>query len=963
MDTMQFGSDVYDEKLVARNETLYTTANGYLGFRGDFEEKEGTYHKGTYINGFYDSEPIVYGENAYGFAKNHETILNLPDPKRIELKVGARPFSVKKGTVQTFSRNLDFRTGILTRLVDWTSEDDLSVLVSCRRLVSFTEKNCAVLEYTVTAKQDQTPVSLTSFIDISAGNRSANEDPRVGAKFTSRPLEILETNIEENQLSFVARTRNTKLSLRGAAFHTCSKVPVKVVSHFQELALEYVFLLKKGDSVTLTKYIAYCTQAEQERFLAHRFSLKGFFAIAEEQKAYLDEFWKTARIRIEGDDPTEQALQFNLFHLLQSCGKDGTNSMAAKGLTGEGYEGHYFWDTESYVLPVFTYLKPDLAEKLLQYRYSILPQSRERAATMNLQGALFPWRTISGNECSAYYPAGTAQYHIDADILYAAEKYLQATEKATPSWIAEMAIETARMWVSLGSFIESKGNSFCINEVTGPDEYSACVNNNAYTNLMARGNLLFAITIVTQYLAMGKKLPLALNENELLLWKEASNRMFIPFDENKGIYEQDDSFLSREDWPFAQTPKENYPLLLHYHPLVIYRHRVLKQPDFVLAQFLLSGLFSRAEIVRNFSFYEPYTTGDSSLSHCIQSIMASASFQPLKAWAYFKKTVRMDLDDVHGNSVDGIHTASMAGSWMALVYGFAGFRDWKGTFSFNPLLPDSWKGVTFCLRLGSSVVKVHITKEEASYTLADGLSLSLIHRTMPFVLTARETKCFSLTPSLQGVLFDLDGVIVDTAKLHFQAWKEVSDKYGLAFDEEVNLRLLGVSREVSLAIILEHNGVLWPQDKKKQVLQEKNEAYVASLDTLSAKDIYPGVRELLVDLKKHSVKTALASASKNAETVCSKLGILDLFDAIADVRKVQKSKPEPDIFLAASEQIGVWYTNCIGVEDAQAGIAAIKKAGMKAVGIGTKEDLPEADVVLSDTRGLTLDFLRRMMES
>ena len=963
MDTMQFGSQSYDEKLVARNETLFTTANGYLGFRGDFEEKEGTYHKGTYINGLYDSEPIRYGETAYGYAKNHETILNLPDPKRIELMVGTRPFSMEKGTVDAFSQNLDFHTGILTRVVDWTSEDGAAVVVTSRRLVSFVEKHCAVIEYTVTAKQDHTSLFLKSSIDVTAKNRSADEDPRVGAKFSANPLEILETHIEENQLSFIARTRNTRLSLRGAAFHTYSKNPLQIVPYPQELALGYSFLLKEGESVILTKYIAYCTEADDERFLAHRFSLKGFLAIAGEQKSYLDSFWALARIRIEGDDLSEQALQFNLFHLLQSCGKDGDTSMAAKGLTGEGYEGHYFWDTESYALPVFTYLKPDLAEMLLRYRYSILPQSRERAATMNLKGALFPWRTISGNECSAYYPAGTAQYHIDADILYAAQKYLQATGRQVPSWIVEMAIESARMWISLGSYIPSKGNRFCINEVTGPDEYSACVNNNAYTNLMARENLLFAAKLVEQYLDVGKKLPLELGSDELQSWKDAAQRMYIPFDSEKGIYAQDDSFLDRADWPFADTPKENYPLLLHYHPLVIYRHRVLKQPDLVLAQFLLSGLFTKAEKIRNFAFYEPYTTGDSSLSHCIQSIMASESFQPLKAWAYFKKTVRMDIDDIHGNSVDGIHTASMAGSWMALVYGFAGFRDWKGEFSFNPQIPDSWKSVTFCLRLGPAVLKIRFSREEVCYSLVEGTSLSLVHRNLHCNLEEGESRCYSLSPALQGVLFDLDGVIVDTAKLHFLAWKAVADENGLSFDEEVNKLLLGVSREASLDIILEHNKVSWPEEKRKRVLKQKNEAYVASLDTLSPDDIYPGMRELLVDLKKNSIKTALASASKNAEVVCRKLEILDLFDAIADVRKVQMSKPEPDIFLAAAEQIDVWYTNCIGIEDAKAGIAAIKKAGMKAVGIGTEQGLPEADAVLFDTRELTLEFLQRVIES
>ncbi|WP_320128394.1 beta-phosphoglucomutase [uncultured Sphaerochaeta sp.] len=963
MDTMQFGSDWYDENLMARNETLFTTANGYLGFRGDFEEKEGSYHKGTYINGFFDSEPIVYGETAFGYAKNHETILNLPDPKRIELTVGKRPFSLKRGTLNSFSRNLDFHTGVLSRFVDWTSEDGNRVVLCSRRLVSFIDKNCAVIEYSVTAKGNPLHICLRSSIEVTSDNRSANEDPRVGSKFSSRPLLILETGIEENQLSFIAKTRNSNLSLRGAAFHVSSTIPARITKFPSDLAIEYCFDLEEGETVTLTKYIAYCTEGDDERFLAHKFASKGFPLIAREQKEYLDSFWNLARIRIEGDDLSEQALQLNLFHLLQSCGKEGKTSMAAKGLTGEGYEGHYFWDTESYVLPIFTYLKPELAEQLLKYRYSILPQSRKRAETMNLKGALFPWRTISGNECSAYFPAGTAQYHIDADILFAAQKCFNASGKEIPPWIVEMAIESARMWASLGSYVASKGNRFCINEVTGPDEYTACVDNNAYTNLMARENLLFCCEVVKKYQDQGKQLPLELRTGELHQWQGIAEAMYIPFDKELGIYPQDDSFLFKADWPFFDTPREKYPLLLHYHPLVIYRHRVLKQPDLVLAQFLLSGLFTKAEKIRNFAFYEPYTTGDSSLSHCIQSIMASESFQSVKAWWYFKKTVRMDIDDIHGNSADGIHTASMAGSWMALVYGFAGFRDWKGTFSFNPQLPDSWKSVSFCLSLRSSVVKIHFTKEEVTYSLVAGKALSLIHRNESFVLEEGENRCFSLVPALEGVLFDLDGVIVDTAKLHYLAWKSVSDRYGLAFDTEVNKKLLGVSRDTSLAIILEHNKVVWDEEKKQQALEQKNEAYVASLDILSPKDVFPKMRELLQNLQHAGIYTALVSASKNAKAVCAKLQILDLFDAFADVRKVQKSKPEPDLFLVAAEQIGVWYSNCIGIEDAKAGIQAIKKAGMKAVGIGTAEELPEADYVLVDTTKLTVELLQGILNT
>ncbi len=958
MDTMSFGYEEYDPSQTPHNETLFTLANGYLGLRGDFEEAEGSFHKGTYINGFYDSEPIMYGESAYGFALNHETILNLPDPKRIELEVGNLPFSMKGGTVNASRRSLDFRTGILTRFVDWTSAHGDRVMITTERMVSFTEKHCALITYTVEAVDKALPIKITSFLDIGVRNRSSKDDPRVGSKFTSNPLLIEHFSTEEDGLNFSARTRNSGLSLYGSAFHTTSKEAMEVTPSERDLALSYTFSLEKGERVQLGKFIAFTSEDDSAPFRARRCAQEGFASYAQKQEAFLSDFWKVGRILVEGDETTEQALQFNIFHLLQSCGRDGKSSMAAKGLTGEGYEGHYFWDTEAYALPMFCYLKPDIAKSLLDYRYGILDKARRRASTMSLEGALFPWRTISGEECSAYYPAGTAQYHIDADILYAVEKYLAATGEEAPLPFVEMAVESARMWLSLGSFIDGE---FCIHEVTGPDEYTACVNNNAYTNLMAQNNLKFAIDVVETYLEKNRKLPCVLGDDELAYWKQAQKAMRIPFDKKLGIYAQDDSFLKKADWPFATTPKDKYPLLLHFHPLVIYRHRVLKQPDLVLAQFFLSGLFSKAERIRNFSFYEPYTTGDSSLSHCIQSIMASDSFQSLKAWTYFKKTVRLDIDDIQGNSSDGIHTASMAGSWMATVYGFAGFRDWKGTFSFDPKLPPEWKALTFCLTLHASVLKVAIRSDQVTYTLVTGKELSLVHRNEGFTLSKGENRTFSLVPKLGGVLFDLDGVLCDTAHLHYKAWKLVSDENHLTFDREVNKGLLGVSREASLQVILDHNKVDWPQEKRLEVLKRKNDAYVASLDTITPSDLFPGVLDLLSDLKKHGIKIALASASRNARTVCEKLGVLDWFDAIADISSVQMPKPEPDIFLSASEQIGVWYTDCVGVEDAKAGIEAIKRAGMLAVGIGKERELPGSDIVLAGTQELTLAMLKQIV--
>ncbi|HKL85629.1 MAG TPA: beta-phosphoglucomutase, partial [Treponemataceae bacterium] len=678
------------------------------------------------------------------------------------------------------------------------------------------------------------------------------------------------------------------------------------------------------------------------------------------QKKYLEAFWKIATISIMEDSASELALHFNLFHLLQSSGRNGTTSIAAKGLTAEGYEGHYFWDTEAYICPVFTYVQPSIAKNLLEYRYSILPKAKKRAEIMSLKGALFPWRTIDGEETSAYYPAGTAQYHINADIMFALEKYLNAagSDAFDTKKVLEMAVETARMWMSLGSFTPSRGGAFCINGVTGPDEYTACVNNNAYTNLMARNNLRFSISIVEKNTEAG------VSQIEIDTWKKAAENMFVSFDSKLGVYPQDDSFMNKAEWDFENTPKEKYPLLLHYHPLVIYRHKVLKQPDLVLAQFLLSGEFTLAEKKRNFKFYEPLTTGDSSLSHCIQSIMACEIGEYEKAEIYFEKTARMDIEDIHGNTCDGIHTAAMAGSWMSLVYGFAGFRDWKGLWSFNPYLPSKWNDLSFSLALQDSILLVSMRRQNTevivSYTLREGSHLEFIHRNIPVSLNNGLTVSFSLKRVFKAALFDLDGVITDTAELHYLAWKRISDDAGLLFDREVNESLRGVSREESFNRILSHNNRKMEQKDCYTLIQAKNDYYVSLLDGLSSKDILPGISSLLKELKKKGIKLVLASASKNAPLVCEKLGLLSSFDVIADISAVQMSKPEPDIFLSGADLVGIWPSDCIGIEDAQAGIEAIQKAGMLSVAIGLS--LQGATKTIADTSSLTVELLESCFE-
>ena len=551
--SMTFSTKVFNAE---RNETLFTVGNGNIGLRGDTEEKALSYHKGTYINGFYDTEPIQYGEVAFGYAKNHETILNLPDVKRIELCVDGERFGCD-GKISDFSLTLDMEKGVLSRNTSWTGKNGSSVRLVSERLASFVNPSCAALRYTVeNTSSKAVKIALSSAIDTKTGNILAEDDPRVGAKFKHVPLIVDDVLIDDTNedctgsLAFNAHTENSHLLLSGYAINTLCVDGKRTAfggesSHFadtEEIPAVYQdFTLEAGKSFTLTKYVSLehaaegCSSKDELKQKAQcaceAFAKAGFEAALSAQKKYLDEFWSVANIHIdeeranEKQSTVEEALRFNLFHLLQSAGRNGATSIAAKGLTSEGYEGHYFWDTESYVCPVFTYTAPKIAKKLLEYRASILDKAKERAKVMALKGALYPWRTISGEETSAYFPAGTAQYHINADIIFALNRYLNAAEGCSSSAdfdeksVEEMCAQSARMYASLVHFNERTGK-YCIDDVTGPDEYTAIVNNNTFTNLMVRETLEIAASRSGTSAADAEKAE----------WKHFFENMHIPSD-------------------------------------------------------------------------------------------------------------------------------------------------------------------------------------------------------------------------------------------------------------------------------------------------------------------------------------------------------------------------------------------------------------------------------------------------
>jgi alpha,alpha-trehalose phosphorylase len=755
----------FHPEFMAQSETMVALGNGYLGMRGCPEEGGPNAENATLINGFYETWPIVYGEEAYGFAKTGQTICNVADGKAIKLFVDDEPFWLPNADLLRYDRRLNMRSGTLDREILWETPAGKQVLIRSRRLVSFVNRHVAAISYCVTPLNSGAFIVISSEMSAHEPTALANvDDPRLAKTFSGGVLHPRASYAKGRRVVLCHATEKSRLTLACATDHaleTSCPHTDKTVHRDDFGQVAFTVDARAGSPIQLTKYIVYhssgTASAEElcglTEWTLDRVTAQGFEQLLNSQEQYLDNFWRRSDVRIRdvrqdvlkrSTVEIQQAIRFNLFHILQASARAEDAGVPAKGLTGRAYEGHYFWDTEIYVLPFLTYSSPRIARNLLTFRYKMLPQARARAKQLGHRGAMFPWRTISGEEASAYYAAGTAQYHINADIMYALRKYVQATgdEPFLREYGAEMLVETARLWADLGFYSEAKGGKFCINGVTGPDEYNAVVNNNAYTNLMARENLRYATETVkslqsTQPDAYGALVhKTELDPSEPKAWLRAAENMYVPYDEQRQIILQDDSFLEREPWDFRNTPPERYPLLLFYHPLNIYRKRVIKQADVVLAMFLLGDMFSLEEKKRNFYFYDPLTTGDSSLSSCVEAIIAAQIGDMEKAIRYGMAALLMDLADVGGNVKDGCHIASMGGTWMMLTYGFGGMRDNDGSLSFWPRrAPEENAILRFPVTYRGRSLEVEIGLEKVEYALREGESLVIRHETEEVHLT------------------------------------------------------------------------------------------------------------------------------------------------------------------------------------------------------------------------------------
>jgi alpha,alpha-trehalose phosphorylase len=737
-----------------QTESLFALANGHIGLRANLDEGEPFGISGTYLNSFYELRPLPHAEAAYGDPEAGQTLVNATDGKIIRLLVNDEPFDVRYGELRAHERVLDLRAGTLTRRAEWRSPAGTTVRVRSTRLVSFLQRSVAAILYEVEAVDEPLRVVIQSELVANEPCSSTVEDPRTAA-ILEAPLRAERSSQHGARIILLHSTKRSGLRVAAGIDHLVDgpgDTDTWAESGDDTGRFTIATELAPGEAVHVVKFVAYAWSSRRSFSALHDEVVAalaearhtGWDGLAAAQRRYLAAFWDDADVEIDGDTELQQAIRFSLFHTLQAAARAEGRAIAAKGLSGPGYDGHTFWDTERFVVPVLTFTCPRAAADALRWRHATIDLARTRARQLGLDGAAFPWRTIRGQECSGYWPASTAAFHVNGAIADGAARYVAATgddafERETG---LELLIETARLWRSLGHH-DPQGN-FRLDGVTGPDEYSAIVDNNLYTNLVAQKNLNDAADAVARHPRHAARL--GADYEEAAAWRAAAQAVVIPWDDQLGVHPQSEGFTQHEQWDFTRTSPDQYPLLLHFPYYDLYRKQVIKQADLVLALYVRGDAFTDEQKARDFAYYETLTVRDSSLSAGSQAILAAETGHLQLALDYFAEAALIDLRDLEHNTRDGLHIASLANAWLAAVAGFGGLRDTGPSLSFAPRLPAELERLCFRVIYRGRKLHVEATPDKATYTLREGEPLTITHYNETVMLTPGSPVVRELPP-------------------------------------------------------------------------------------------------------------------------------------------------------------------------------------------------------------------------
>ncbi|KJH70523.1 beta-phosphoglucomutase [Aliterella atlantica] len=963
----QIGWNVIETEFVPaelhHKETMFALGNGYLSTRGTFEEGYPGENATTFIHGVYDDVPVVYTE-----------LVNCPNWLPLKIAVDGEVFSLDRGEVLEYKRQLDLRWGILSRDVVWRSPKGQTLHLRFDRLTSMAEEHVLIVRCQITPIDFAGEIEVIASIDTNVDNQGVKHWEHLNAGDT------------DNSAWLQLGCLKSKIELGMATQLTCSENAIATSANVNgNPTLSAKYSAQTGRTVTVEKIVTVFTsrqvshpaQVAQERLV----SLPSYTTLLAAHGAVWDALWRDCDVVIEGDSTAQLAIRYNLFQLLIAAPRhEDRVSIPAKTLTGYAYRGHVFWDTEIFIVPFLTLTQPQIARNLLSYRYYNLDGARRKAHEAGYEGAMYPWESAStGDEVTPRWVTGAdghpvriwcgdIELHITTDVAYGVWQYWQAT--GDDEWMqqqgAEIILDTAVFW---GSRAEWNSDRQCyeIRDVIGPDENHEHVDNNTFTNRMVQWHMETAIAVLDWLRqhhpakATALTAQLDLTGDRLQRWSHIAQHLLILHNPETGIIEQYEGFFNLIDVDLSEYEGRTKSMQAILGIEETNQRQILKQPDvlmllYMLRQSPLKTPWANREDLQllraNWDYYTPRTdhTYGSSLGPAIHAILACDLDQSDEAYEHFMRAALVDLKDVRGNAHEGIHAASTGGSWQAVVFGFGGVRLTEtGPIVDTPHLPPGWTRLNF---------KLHWQKQcyEFDISSTNGVTeVRVINNSeVPTLYTEKLPETFmdlSIKPTatempIKGVIFDLDGVITDTSEHHYRAWQQLADEEGIAFNRQANESMRGLARRDSLLHLLGDRQVTEAQIQ--EMMMRKNGYYEQFIQTLTADDLLPGVLPLLDELQATGIKIAIGSSSKNAQLVTKLLGISERLDAISDGYSVERHKPAPDVFLHAAMQLGLDPADCLVVEDAAAGVEAGLNAGMWVVGLGPTERFTAAHVICDD---------------
>ena len=963
-------------------EAIFCLGNGYMGLRSATEERYIDQVRNFFVAGTFNKP-----------SESEVTELpNAADCIGMDIYLNDERFSLEKGTYSNYRRSLNLKTGELNRTFDWEDPQGNSFRFSFRRMVSMKDRHLFAADISITPLDKDVSILVKSGINGQMTNSGAQH------------FEEGEKRIFEGvYLQLVQKTTQSNLDFVHNTTHDFRESDVEVSSRFEmdrrKVLMVYEANLKKNQALCFSKISNVYTSRDREMGQLTLSDLRTFSVeqlkkqsrrtyqeLLNESAGKWGTFWDRMDLRIESEDSFDQlAIRFAQYHLLIMAPRhDSRFGIAAKGLSGEGYKGHSFWDTEIFMLPFFIYTFPEIARSLLEYRFNTLEGARKKARENGYRGAMYPWESawaddgevtpvwgaadiITGKSTKIW--SGFIEQHITSDVAFGVWQYYQITgdQEFMDQHGYEILLDTGIFWASRLEWNDEK-KEYHINDVVGPDEYKEHVNNDAFTNHTAKWCMENTIHLHDEIKAarpqifdrLNKKLNL---EREIPIVKKRVEKIYIPSPNSRNIIPQDDTYLSKRQIDLSQYKNQRHvgSIFRDYNLDQVNEIQVSKQASVVMLLYLLEHKFSKEVKIANYHYYESRTLHDSSLSLSTHAVLASDIGNLDLAYELFRKAAEIDLGSNMKSSDHGIHAASLGGIWQIVVCGFGGLRMIDGKLRIDPHLPKKIKSISYPIYWRGQLLRVHLTNQHLSIKADYDKKIELEVNDQAYVfekeLVVDLTQEKRKNGMIKGFIFDLDGVITDTAEYHYLAWRQLADDNGWYFDREINEKLRGVSRLDSIRIILDHNHISLPDRTMQELANQKNEIYIKSLDSISSDDYLPGAKALLNRLKEKGIKIGLGSASKNASLVLEKLGALHYFAVVGDGNSVSRSKPAPDIFLHVARELHLEPSECIVYEDAQSGIDAAKAGGFNCVGIGPEGRVGHADCYFPDMQSANFDTI------